>query len=79
MINSSYLNSLRAYSSSILWENFKDGLSEDFMHLYHDLSRAHNMAYTDICEMMILVGHSILNVPSIPDLRVDNNNDENCN
>ena len=26
-----------------LWEKFKGGLSEDFMHLYHDLSRAHDL------------------------------------
>ena len=47
------------------------------MHLYHDLSSAHNMANT--CEMMILVGHYIFNFPSIRDLRVDNNNDEHWN
>ena len=42
-----------------LWKNFKDGLSKDFMHLHHDLSRAQNMAYTVICEMLILEDHSI--------------------
>ena len=55
-----------------LLENFKDTLSEGFLRLYGDHTRAYNVAYSNICEMLIAEGNDIANFPSIPQLVVNN-------
>ena len=55
-----------------LWENFKDALSEDFLRLYGDHTRAYNVAYSNICETLIAEGNDIANFPSMPQLVVNN-------
>ena len=58
--------------SDELWENFKDSLLEDFLRLYGDHTRAYNLAYSNICEMLIAEGNDIANFPSMPQLVVKN-------
>ena len=55
-----------------LWENFKDALSEDFLRLYGDHTRAYNVAYSNICESLIAKGNDVANFPSMPQLVVNN-------
>ena len=55
-----------------LWENFKNALSEDFIHLYHNSIRAQNLAHSSICEMLIIEGHSIADFPVMPQVVVNN-------
>ena len=56
----------------VLGENFKDALSEDFLRLYGDHTRAYNVAYSNICETLIIEGNDIANFPSMPQLVVNN-------
>ena len=60
-----------------LWENFKDALSEDFIHLYHNSIRAQNLAYSSICQILTNPGHSIADFPVMPQ-DVVNNYNESC-
>ena len=59
-----------------LWKNFKDTLSEDFLRLYGDHTRAYNVAYSNICEMLIAEGNDIANFPSMPQLVVNDHIDD---
>ena len=54
-----------------LWKNFKDTLSEDFLRLYKDHTRAYNLAYSNICETLIAQGYDIAKFPSMPQLVVN--------
>ena len=54
------------------WENFKDALSEGFLRLYGDHTRVYNVAYSNICETLIVEGNDIANFPSMPQLVVNN-------
>ena len=56
---------------SILKVNFKDALSEDFLRLYGDHTRAYNLAYFNICETLIADGYDIAIFPSMPQLLVN--------
>ena len=55
-----------------LRENFKDALSEDFLRLHGDHTRAYNVAYSNICETLIAEDNDIANFPSMPQLVVNN-------
>ena len=55
-----------------LWDNFKDALSENFLRLYGDHTRAYNLAYSNICETWIFEGHDIANFPLMPQLVLNN-------
>ena len=55
-----------------LLKNFKDALSEDFLRLYGDHTRAYNVAYSNNCETLIAEGNDIAKFPSMPQLVVNN-------
>ena len=55
-----------------LWDNFKNAISQDFLRFYGDHTKAYNLAYSIICEMLIAEGHNISNFPSTPQLVVKN-------
>ena len=53
-------------------ENFKNALSENFLKLYGNETRGCNLVYSIICETLIGEGYETANLPSMPQLVVNN-------